>query len=116
VTRIASGNTELIREGENGLLFPVGDVAAAARHLALLAADGELLRRLRRNAWATAGEYSIRRMAQRYLDCFHEVSQPEFQRAERHRAAHDYPLLPACRSRYPAWLRKIKYRLNAYSN
>jgi glycosyltransferase involved in cell wall biosynthesis len=116
VTRIPSGNTQLIQDGENGLLFPVGDVVAAARHLAQLADDPALLRRLRRNAWLTAGEYSVEKMAQRYLECFREVSQPGFQRAHRHEAPRPYPLLPACRSRYPNWLRKIKYHLNAYSN
>ena len=113
VTRIPSGNMQLIRERENGLLFPVGDVLAAARHLALLAADHALLQALRRSAWETACEYSVERMAQRYTDCFRDVAAPEFQRAHRLKAPRPYPLLPACRSRYPNWLRKIKYRLNA---
>jgi glycosyltransferase involved in cell wall biosynthesis len=113
VTRIPSGHTQLIRDGENGFLFAVGDVAAAARHLAIMANDHALLQQLRRRAWETAGEYSVERMAQRYLNCFREVSQPEFKRAHRHKAPRPYPLLPACRSRYPTWLRKIKYRLNA---
>jgi glycosyltransferase involved in cell wall biosynthesis len=116
VTQIPSGNSQLIRDGENGLLFPVGDMANAARHLTLLANDAEALKRLRLNAWLTAGEYSVERMAQRYLECFREVAQPEFQRAHRREAPEPYPLLPACRSRYPNWLRKIKYHLNAYSN
>jgi colanic acid/amylovoran biosynthesis glycosyltransferase len=116
VTRIPSGNTQLIRERENGLLFPVGDVLTAARHLALLTADHALLRALRRSAWETACEYSVERMAQRYMDCFRDVSRPEFHRAHRFMAPRPYPLLPACRSRYPTWLRKIKYRLNAWLN
>ncbi len=113
VTRIPSGNEQLIREGENGLLFPVGNMVAAAHHLSRLATDPPLLRGLRRSAWETAREYSVARMAQRYQDLFKEISQPSFPRTHRLNAPQPYPLLPACRSRYPTWLRKIKYRLNA---
>jgi glycosyltransferase involved in cell wall biosynthesis len=113
ITRIPSGNTQLIRDGENGLLFPVGEVATAARHLARLASDPALLERLQRGAWNTAREYSVERMVQRYQDCFREISQTGFSRAHRLDAPRPYPLLPACRSRYPTWLRKLKYRLNA---
>lgn len=111
VTRINSGNSQLIREGENGLMFEVGDVAACAEHLRKLAADREMLRTLRLSAWKTAAEYSVERMVDNYEDCFRQISAPDFSRQHRLKASKPYPLLPACRSRYPFWLRKVKSRL-----
>jgi glycosyltransferase involved in cell wall biosynthesis len=113
VTQINSGSSELIRNGENGLMFPVGDSAACAAHLAKLAADENLLRILRRAAWNTAQDYSVERMVDSYEQCFREVSAPDFSRAHRAGAPQPYPLLPACKSPYPFWLRKVKRRLGA---
>lgn len=116
VTDIASGNTQLIHDGRNGLLFPVGDVTACVLHLARLFSEGGLLRALRRGAWMTACEYSIERMAGRYKECFRHISAADFPRAHRLTVRQPYPLLPACRSRYPPWLRKIKYHIKAWSS
>lgn len=115
VTIIGSGNTQLINDGRNGLLFPVGDIPACALHLERLFLEDGLLPALRRGAWETAGKYSVDRMVERYEECFRDVSAPDFPRAHRLGIPHPYPLLPACRSRYPTWLRKIKYRLAAWS-
>ncbi len=111
VTRINSGNTQLIREGENGLMFEVADAISCAKHLAQLSTDQELLRSLRWAAWKTAREYSVERMVENYERCFQEVTAPDFMNADRKTAPRPYPLLPACRSRYPFWLRKVKSRL-----
>ena len=40
------GVPDVVADGTDGYLFPVGDVAAAAEHLARLAADPELRRRM----------------------------------------------------------------------
>jgi glycosyltransferase involved in cell wall biosynthesis len=53
-TRLA-GAPEVIEDGVNGLLVPPGDAPALARALSLLAADGELRRRL-----AMAGKSDVR--------------------------------------------------------
>ncbi len=45
-----AGIAELVRDGEDGLLFPPGDVAALRSHLRSLAGDAELLARLSRAA------------------------------------------------------------------
>jgi glycosyltransferase involved in cell wall biosynthesis len=111
VTRINSGNSQLIRDGENGLLFPVGETVACADHLARLANDQNLLRVLRQAAWETAREYSVERMVDAYEQCFRSVAAAGFSNAHRAAAPQPYPLLPACRSRYPFWLRKVKSRL-----
>jgi glycosyltransferase involved in cell wall biosynthesis len=111
VTRINSGNSQLIRQANNGLMFEVGDAIACAEHLAQLATDQELLHRLRSAAWETAREYSVERMVENYERCFQEVTASDFMNANRETAPRPYPLLPACRSRYPFWLRKVKSRL-----
>jgi len=111
VTRINSGNSQLIRDGENGLMFPVGDAAACAEHLARLSTDEALLRTLRRAAWDTAREYSVDRMVEAYEKCFRHLLASDFSNAHRSTAPRPYPLLPACKSRYPFWLRKVKSRL-----
>lgn len=111
VTRINSGNSQLIRDGKNGLLFPVGDITGCAEHLASLAADRNRLRTLRKAAWETTGDYSIPRMIENYEECFRHLMAADFSRAHRSGAPQPYPILPACRSRYPFWLRKVKSRL-----
>jgi len=111
VTRINSGNSQLIREEENGLMFEVGDAIACAEHLARLWTNEELLHTLRWAAWETAREYSVERMVENYVGCFQEVTASDFINADRESAPRPYPLLPACKSRYPFWLRKVKSRL-----
>ena len=56
VTAVESGATEVIRDGVNGRLAPVGDPDAIASHLAELTSDRASLRERSANAWATAGE------------------------------------------------------------
>jgi len=113
VTRIASGNTQLICDGENGLTFAVGDTAACAAHLDRLAGDDDLRRRLRRAAWTTSLDYSVELMTERYEECFRSITAPGFSRAHRISAPRPYPVLASCVSRYPFWLRKVKRYLVA---
>jgi glycosyltransferase involved in cell wall biosynthesis len=105
-TRIPSGNTELVRDGENGFLAAVGNTKAFADRLEQLYRDPALLTRLRRAAWVTSEDYSVERMASAYESCF----DVEGERAPRPSGA--FPVMPSCRSRYPVWLRKVKWRLS----
>ena len=57
------GNRETVVDGENGLLVPPGDPAAAAAALLRLRRDQELLRRLRCGAVDVGERYSWRRIA-----------------------------------------------------
>jgi len=50
---------EVLTDGENGLLFPVGDGSALRAKLARLAADPELRRRLGARARATVVERDL---------------------------------------------------------
>jgi glycosyltransferase involved in cell wall biosynthesis len=106
-TRIPSGNTELVRDGENGYLAEVGDTKAFADRLEKLHREPRLLARLRRAAWLTSADYSVERMATSYEVCFTADA------ARASRPAGAFPVMPSCRSRYPAWLRKVKWRLSS---
>jgi glycosyltransferase involved in cell wall biosynthesis len=108
VTRIKSGLTEVVRDGENGFLVDVGDMSGFADRLALLAGDCQQLSRMRGEAWATGQEFSLDRMVTAYQNTFKQLA------AARHNAQppttlnRDYPVMASCRSRYPFWLRKLK--------
>jgi glycosyltransferase involved in cell wall biosynthesis len=112
VTRLPSGTAEVVRDGENGYLVGVGDFGAFADRLGELARDPTTLARMRHAAWQTSQDYSVTRMVERYVTCFKNLTSPHFPRDHRPAAA-DYPVMPSCRSRYPFWLRKVKWRLAA---
>jgi glycosyltransferase involved in cell wall biosynthesis len=106
VTRIESGHAEVVRDGENGYLVPVGDQQLFATRIQSIAADDSTLRRLRQEAWKTSRNYSVERMAQQYLA---QIEGPSTARASRPQGA--FPILPSCRSSHPRWLRRVKWRL-----
>ncbi len=58
----AGGNSEVIQDGENGLLVPVGDTAALAAALARVLGDGELRARLGARARESAKRFSVEAM------------------------------------------------------
>jgi glycosyltransferase involved in cell wall biosynthesis len=60
---LGSGREAFLRDGENALLFPVGDVEAAADAIERLARDPGLRGRLAANAWRDVGERFSRRAA-----------------------------------------------------
>ena len=111
VTRIESGNTQLVRDGENGFVLPVGDAAGFATRLESLAGDREALAALGRAAWETSKQYSIERMADNYAAAFTEVAERVSTRREREGVGANYPVMNSCRSKYPFWLRRIKQRM-----
>jgi glycosyltransferase involved in cell wall biosynthesis len=111
VTRIESGNTQLVRDGENGFVLPIGDTASFAARLASLASDREMLTALGRAAWETGKQYSIERMLDNYVSVFSEVAERVSTRREREGLGASYPVMNSCRSKYPFWLRRIKQRV-----
>lgn len=108
VTRIPGGHSEVVRDGENGYLVPVGDSRALADRACELAAHPERLERLRRAAWETSQHFSIERMAESYQALF-DSSAVGRVRAPRPEGA--IPPMESCRSRYPLWLRRLKWGL-----
>ncbi|HET9494391.1 MAG TPA: glycosyltransferase [Chloroflexia bacterium] len=62
-----SGNRELVRDGENGLLVPVGDVSALTEALRRVVTNPELRAEMGRKSRNMAAAYSWARTADRYL-------------------------------------------------
>jgi glycosyltransferase involved in cell wall biosynthesis len=111
ITRLDSGNIEVIRDGENGFLAEVGDFPAFAERLAILAHDRERALKMRKAAWATSQEYSVELMVRRYQECFTTITAADFPREHRAPQGTPHPLMSSCLSRYPFWLRKVKSHL-----
>ncbi|MBK7706926.1 MAG: glycosyltransferase [Acidobacteria bacterium] len=106
VTDIKSGNKQLVTNGVNGFVVPVGDIEAFADKIQVLANDRERLLEFRKRAWETGRQYSVERMVESYERCFEQAI--EDARANPRRPDPDFPLMESCRSKYPVWLRRIK--------
>jgi glycosyltransferase involved in cell wall biosynthesis len=85
VTDISSGVPELVRDGVNGYIVPVGDIAAFCDRLAELQRHPERLRDLAARAYQTVynGTYRTADMVDDYISLFHAVF--EEVRTERYR-------------------------------
>ena len=110
VSRTASGNAQLVTNEENGYLVDVGDIEGFTNRLERLASSPSILRKIQRAAWETSLEYDASTMVDRYLQCFEDAGAAGFSRDYRQRTGGSYPPMPSCVSRYPFWLRKIKYQ------
>jgi len=113
VTDIRSGNKQLVRDGENGFVVPVGDVPAFVEKIICLANDRAQLLKFRQRAWETGRPYSVGRMVEAYEKCFAEAVRDA--RANPRTPDPDFPLMESCRSKYPLWLRRIKARAKSFS-
>ena len=111
VTGIRSGTGEVVEDGRSGFVVPVGDIRTFAERLERLAADRRLLASLRAAAWEASRPYTVERTADEYVRCFAEARGLNAARGARGRRQPDFPVMPACRSPYPFWLRKIKRRV-----
>lgn len=69
------GNTDLVRHGENGLVFTVGDDNALAAHLAVLLDDPELRKRLARSARLfVEGEMAMKPVLDRFEAMYRSIA------------------------------------------
>jgi glycosyltransferase involved in cell wall biosynthesis len=66
VSRLPGVTDWIIQDGVNGLLFPIGNVRQAARHLLGLCSDRRRLAELRHRAPETVSRYSLEWMAEQY--------------------------------------------------
>jgi len=86
VTSIRSGIPEMIQDGQNGYIVPIGDLKSFADRIHLISKDLELRKTISRNAAQTIAknEFSIDRMADQYLIFFNvlkeELDRGTFQR------------------------------------
>ena len=68
------GNPELVSEGQNGFLVPVGDVKALADRIIRLLTDRALAERMgKASLEAVQSRYSHTRMVQEHMDCYDQV-------------------------------------------
>jgi glycosyltransferase involved in cell wall biosynthesis len=76
VSAVASGVPQLVSDGQNGFVIPVGDLHGFARQLRMLHESPSLREKLGREAWQTVarGEYRADIMVDRYADLFQRVS------------------------------------------
>jgi glycosyltransferase involved in cell wall biosynthesis len=111
VTDIESGNKQLVQDGVNGFVVPVGDIGAFVDRIKFLASDRERLSEMRVKAWETGKEYSVDRMVSNYISCFEGAIED----AERNPRTPDpkFPLMESCRSKYPLWVRRLKAKAKA---
>lgn len=109
VSDIRSGNKQLVRDGENGFVVPVGDVDGFVDRIRVLASDRERLREMRVEAWRVGREYGVDRMVDNYVACFERAI--EDVRSNPRIPDPAFPLMESCRSKYPLWLRRVKARL-----
>lgn len=69
------GPAELIRDGENGLLVPVGDDTALADAVCRVIEDPAFAARIGASARSILAEQSIERISQKYLDYILQIAQ-----------------------------------------
>jgi glycosyltransferase involved in cell wall biosynthesis len=75
VTDIPSGISELVRDGLNGYLVPVGDVQTFAERLAILQQDLVKRREMSLNAYAIVrnSKYTVQSMVESYIGLFNHL-------------------------------------------
>ncbi len=71
------GPGEVVRDGENGFLVPVGDIEALAARLIQVTRDAELRRRLRAGAAATPARFSRAEFVRRWVELVSAVEPPQ---------------------------------------
>ena len=70
VASCVKGHEDLITDGENGLLYPYGDVAACAQAISRLLEEPDLKARLRRAAVEQAKDYSLKNVLPIVMDAY----------------------------------------------
>jgi glycosyltransferase involved in cell wall biosynthesis len=116
VSRIASGSAQVVRDGENGYIVAIGDVATFADRIESLAHDKHLLRSMKTAAWETSREFSAERMVERYIATLQHFTAVDSLREHRKAVPRPYPVMQSCKSPYPTWLRKLKRRFLITAN
>jgi glycosyltransferase involved in cell wall biosynthesis len=67
------GNPELVQDGINGFLVPVGDIRTLADRIIELLSDGTAAQRLGEAARATVRSYSLARMINEQMACYDQI-------------------------------------------
>lgn len=72
VCSAAGGNAELVEDGVNGFLYPVGDIEMLAEKIVRLSASSQLRRKLGQEGARRVQEYSPELIAAQYLGAYHD--------------------------------------------
>jgi glycosyltransferase involved in cell wall biosynthesis len=107
VSAVRSGATEAIRDGENGMVAPIGDIPAFAVRLEALFADAALRERLGRAAHASiaeGGPYHVEKMVEEYRKLFESLENQPFRRP---RGAVEPPPEARWQERLPAAVQRV---------
>jgi glycosyltransferase involved in cell wall biosynthesis len=109
VTRIRSGVGDLVDDGRNGILFPVGDVPAATEALRRLATGALPLEAMAAAARTRleSSEFTIAHATERYAALFDRMLEARRDDAFRHKPGHAF--VP----RHHRWATRIAVRLAA---
>jgi glycosyltransferase involved in cell wall biosynthesis len=110
VSDIGSGMSNVVEDGCNGFLVELGNFAAYADRMELLANDPQRLKTMQWKSWETAQLYKADRMGDSYEEAFLKLLDSSFPRDHRPRTG-PFPLMQSCRSRYPSWVRGVKSRV-----
>ncbi len=75
-TAIESGVPELVVDGRNGFIVPVGDISAFAQRIAEVALSTDMRERMRNEAWSTisTGRFRTQSMVARYAAVIDQVA------------------------------------------
>jgi len=74
VAALADGAQQFVRDGENGVVFPIDDAAALARRIAEIAASPALATRLVENGWRDyRRDFSREAIVARLIEIYHQV-------------------------------------------
>lgn len=77
VCTAVGGNPELVEDGRNGYLVPVGDYAALARAMLRIASDKALYDAMSRQAQRSVEHYTVDAMVRQHMDVYHELVQKD---------------------------------------
>ncbi len=72
-TTLAGGNTELVRDGENAIVFPLNDLGAIKAALVRLLTDFEFAERITKQGLEDAKEFSEDKMVEKTVDFFDDI-------------------------------------------
>ncbi|MDZ4792711.1 MAG: glycosyltransferase family 4 protein [Bacteroidota bacterium] len=109
VTDIPSGSIQLIESNKNGFLIPVGGLEKFVERLVYLYGNKTDLLRMRKAAWEVGKKFSVERMVDAYINCFKKgisIAGKDSRQINK-----KFPVMQSTRSKYPRWLRRIKYYL-----
>lgn len=73
VASMVKGHMDLVKEGENGFLYPPGDETECVKKIRRLLEDKKLRNKLGKNAQEKAKSYDIARVLPKVMDCYCRV-------------------------------------------